>query len=77
MSRLMPALSDGRTFTSYLSAGLAEEGLQRQLSLVNENQYRSYLQHNAPNVASKLRFESLRGAMPPYGTSSFGGAGRR
>lgn len=54
MSRMMPALSDGRAFTSYLSAGQREEALQRKYGVVNENQYRQYLQHNASAVAAQL-----------------------
>lgn len=54
MSRMMPALSDGRTFTSYLSAGQREEALQRKAGAVNETQYRMYLQHNAAKVAAEL-----------------------
>lgn len=50
MSRLMPAPSDGRAFTNYLSAGQREEALQRRLGVVNENQYRRALQTNAESV---------------------------
>lgn len=55
MSRLMPAPSDGRMFTSYLSAGQREDGLQRKYKVVNENQYRKFLQHNSARVAADLR----------------------
>lgn len=61
-SRLMPALSDGRAFTSYLSAGQAEGILQRTFGVKNENQYRRYLQHNSDRVAQQLR--SLQVALP-------------
>lgn len=54
MSRMMPALSDGRTFTSYLSAGQREDMLQRRLGAVNENEYRRMLQHNAKKVEGML-----------------------
>lgn len=54
MSRLMPALSDGRTFTSYLSAGQREEMLQRKLGATNENEYRRILQHDAKRVEGML-----------------------
>lgn len=64
MSRLMPALSDGRSFTTYLSSGLLEEGLQRQLRLVNENQYRAYLQSNPAKIADTLRRLSLANMAP-------------
>lgn len=53
MTRLMPAPSDARAFTSYLSAGQREEALQRQAKAANESQYRQYLQHNAAKVAAR------------------------
>ena len=55
MTRLMPALSDGRAFTSSLSAGQADDALQRRFGLSNETQYRRYLQHNSTRVAHELR----------------------
>ena len=64
MSRLMPALSDGRAFTSYLSAGQAEEVLQRTLGVTNENQYRGVLQRNSARVAEQLRRLQVSGAVP-------------
>lgn len=65
MSRLMPAPSDGRAFTSYLSAGQREEMLQRRLGVVNENQYRQALQKNTRAVQSLL--EGLRVMPAPPG----------
>ena len=53
MSRLMPAPSDARAFTSYLSAGQREEALQRQARVTDENQYRHLLQRNAAKVAAQ------------------------
>lgn len=55
MSRLMPALSDGRMFTSYLSAGQQEDALQRKFRIVNENEYRRFLQHNSAHVINAVR----------------------
>lgn len=54
MSRLMPAPSDARTFTSYVSSSQMEEQLQRRSGAINENQYRDFLQKNAPEVAQQL-----------------------
>jgi hypothetical protein len=51
----MPAISDGRTFTSYLSAGQAENALQRRFGVSSETQYRQYLQHNSALVLRELR----------------------
>lgn len=62
----MPALSDGRMFTSYLSAGQREDMLQRRFGTPNENQYRMFLQHNAGRVASQLTaLQTLRPAKLP------------
>lgn len=58
MTRLMPAPSDGRAFTSYISAGQREEALQRQAGAANENQYRQYLQKNAPRVIAQLQAQA-------------------
>lgn len=63
-SRLMPAPQDGRAFTSYLSAGLAEDALQRRFGVTNEQQYRQYLQHNSTRVAEQLRALHYIGAVP-------------
>lgn len=46
MTRLMPAMSDARAFTSYVSAGQREEALQHRLGARNENEYRHILQAN-------------------------------
>lgn len=61
MSRLMPAPSDARAFTSYLSAGQREEALQRQAKAVNENAYRSWLQTNAAKIAQQDQAGNLKG----------------
>lgn len=66
MSRLMPALSDGRAFTNYLSAGQAELALQRHFRTPDENSYRRFLQHNATRVARELRrMQESPGGIPP------------
>lgn len=44
----MPAMSDGRAFTSYASSCVLESQLQRQLAVTGgETHYRATLQHNA------------------------------
>lgn len=63
-ARFMPALADGRTFTSYLSAGQAEDVLQRRLGVINETQYRQYLQHNSARVANEMRQLHVIGSIP-------------
>ena len=64
MSRLMPAPSDGRAFTSYLSAGQREDMLQRRMGVVNENQYRQALQKNARAVEQLMRGMRVMPALP-------------
>lgn len=49
----MPAPSDGRAFTSYLSSGQREEALRRQAGATTETEYRQYLQRNAAKVAAQ------------------------
>ncbi len=55
MPRIMPAPSDGRAFTNYLSAGQYEVNLQRRFGTQSEAQYRAYLQNNADAVADLSR----------------------
>lgn len=64
MSRLMPALSDGRAFTSYLSAGQREDMLQRRLGVKNEVQYRRALQSNADKVEQLMTTMLAPPALP-------------
>lgn len=59
MSRLMPAPSDGRAFTTYVSASRLEEEMQRRSGAINENQYRDFLQKNAVEVAKQLSAVSV------------------
>jgi hypothetical protein len=55
MPRIMPAPSDGRAFTNYMSAGQYEVRMQRELGATSEAQYRATLQHNASEVAARMR----------------------
>lgn len=55
MPRIMPAPSDGRAFTNYMSAGLYEVKLQHRVGATSEAQYRAYLQANAARVAGMAR----------------------
>lgn len=68
MSRMMPAPSDARSFTSYVSAGQREEALQRQAGVANEAQYRQFLQNNFNTVAQQ--FFAPPPSMPWAGTAS-------
>ena len=64
MTRLMPALSDARTFTSYLSAGQREQNLQYALKVSNENQYRHKLQTDAKAVEALLSRMAVPASLP-------------
>ena len=55
MPRIMPAPSDGRAFTNYLSAGQYEVRMQNRFGSLTEAQYRAYLQNNATAVAEQSR----------------------
>lgn len=73
MSRLMPALSDGRTFTSYLSAGQNEDMLMQRLGIHNQTHYRLFLQTN-PHIVLR----ELHGKGRPSGPAApHGSAGRK
>ena len=54
MTRLMPFPSDGRQFTTYMSAGQREELQQQKYGVFSEHEYRAFLQHNADRVAREM-----------------------
>lgn len=63
MSRLMPAPSDARALTAYMSASQRDEWVRQKYNLQNENEYRKFLQDNAEAVANDMRF--LQTETPP------------
>ena len=50
MSRINPAMSDGRAFTSYVSSGLYNQELERKFGIMDDNAYRAFLQNNSEKV---------------------------
>lgn len=50
MSRINPAMSDGRAFTSYVSSGLYNQELERKFGIKDDNAYRAFLQNNSEKV---------------------------
>ena len=50
MSRIMPALSDGRSFTNYVSSGIYNNYLEDKFKTPDDSQYRQFLQKNAKQV---------------------------
>ena len=71
MSRLMPAPSDGRRFTLYLSEDIMEDALQRRFGIQNETQYRKFLQRNPSQVDAELQMMLYR--RPPMYPATFAG----
>lgn len=53
-SRMMPAMSDGRAFTNYVSSGLYNNYLEAQFKTPDSSDYRAYLQQNAKAVEQKI-----------------------
>mgnify|MGYP006892690560 CR=1 FL=1 len=44
---VLPGMSDGRAFTSYVSNCEKNQQLMRQVNIMDNNAYRKYLQDNA------------------------------
>ncbi len=55
MSRIMPALGDGRCFTTYLASCHYDQTLQNKFQQFSEPAFRSYLQRNAMQVQDETR----------------------
>ena len=47
---VLPGMSDGRAFTSYVSNCEQNQMLMRQTSITDNNTYRKYLQDNADTI---------------------------
>jgi hypothetical protein len=46
----MPALSDGRSFTNYVSSGIYNNYLEDKFKIDSDSSYRQFLQKNAKQV---------------------------
>ena len=55
MSRIMPALSDGRCMTSYLASCHYDQKLQNKFEQFTEPAFRRFLQANAMQVQGETR----------------------
>ena len=55
MSRIAPALADGRAFTSYLPNNAYNEFLQKKFNTPSSSAYRMYLQQHADEVLRESR----------------------
>ena len=54
MSRIAPAMSDGRAFTNYVSSGLYNNYLESVFKTPDDTDYRAFLQKNAREVEKKV-----------------------
>lgn len=50
MSRITPAMSDGRSFTNYVSSGIYNTYLSHRVGAANDTVYREILQTHADQV---------------------------
>lgn len=50
MSRIMPAMSDGRAFTNYASSGMYNNYLEDKFKVDSDSSYRQFLQKNTKQV---------------------------
>lgn len=55
MSRIMPAMADGRCFTNYLAACQYDQFLQYKFRQPTEPSFRVFLQNNAMNAQEETR----------------------
>jgi hypothetical protein len=64
MSRIQPALSDGR-LTNYLSRCELNSEIMRHFNLSSENEYRLFLQ-SKPEVVQQFLAQNFNGVLPYY-----------
>lgn len=55
MSRIMPAMADGRCFTNYLASCQYDQRLQSKFQAYTEPAFRSFLQNNAMTAQAETR----------------------
>jgi hypothetical protein len=55
MSRIIPAMTDGRSFTNFVSNGQYEQLMQHKFGITDELQYRMFLQRNGRMIADESR----------------------
>ena len=67
MSRIMPAMSDGR-ITNYLSRCELNGIIQQQFQINSEAQYRAFLQQN-PMAATEFLRTNFNDVLPYYNTT--------
>lgn len=55
MSRIMPAMADGRCFTNYLASCQYDQRLQTKFQAYTEPAFRNFLQNNALAAQTETR----------------------
>ena len=64
-SRIVPAMSDARAFTNYVSSGLYNNYLEDKFNTVDDSAYRMYLQKNTKNVEKVINSLTAYYVQPP------------
>lgn len=68
MSRITPAMSDGRSFTNYVSSGIYNTFIERKFSIDDDTEYRRYLQEHADKIlkfSNQVRVVDIQPAGAP------------
>lgn len=64
-SRIMPAMSDGRSFTSYVSPGLYTNYLEGVFKTPTDTSFRHYLQNHSAEVLKVVNTLTAQYVKPP------------
>jgi hypothetical protein len=66
MSRIMPAMADGRCVTSYVPACAYDFYMQKKFNVMGNAKYRAFLQASAPSVYAESRKLHVCGLNPRF-----------
>lgn len=64
-SRIMPAMSDSRSFTNYVSGGLYNNYLEDKFKTTSDSSYRMFLQNNTKQVMQVVNGLTAYNVTPP------------
>lgn len=64
-SRIMPAMSDSRSFTNYVSSGLYDNYLEDKFKTTSDSSYRMFLQKNTKQVMQVINGLTAYNVTPP------------
>jgi hypothetical protein len=76
MSRIMPAMADGRCMTSYVPACAYDFHMQKKFNVMGNARYRAFLQNSAPTVYSETRKLHVCALNPRFVDGRSGATGR-